>query len=246
MKVITFGEEKAPYISSFEEFFEVPHLLKVLNTEYCYSEVFDENIIDLACYNAYFPMSDKIAADKWALILRLHKERCIIDFSNFKVSKKIKKLASKYTLTFNKDFDKCIEMINNRYDDSWLSKPLINCFKTMRDSPNKYSTQFCSFELWDNDETLVAGEVGFIVGSCYSSLSGFHTISNTGHIQLYLSSIFLKDNGFSFWDMGMELDYKIKLGGKVLNEFDFFDKYKNTRDIDLNFKSLEKTVLENN
>lgn len=244
MRVISFGEETSPYIASYDEFFDVPAMLKYLNTEHCYCEVFDEELIDLACYNAYFPMSDMIAIDKWALVLKLHQERCIIDFENFKASKRIKKIKDRYTLTFNKDFNQCVDKINASYEYSWLSKPLVASFNKMRENQKKYTTQFCSFELWDESGNLVAGDLGFIVGSCYTSLSGFHTVSNTGHLQLYLTNMFLQENGFDFWDMGMELQYKLQMGGEVLTEQEFLERYKFTRDCNLDIKSLESIELK--
>lgn len=232
MKLV-YSEEISPYIENINEIELAYKLREALDVENCFSAIFNAKIIDEACYKGFFPMSTVID-NKWSLVLKMHKERCLIDFKMFKVKNKVKKAAKKYKLTFNKNFNKCVEMINERYNDSWLSEPLIKTFNEIRKNENS-KTKFCSFELWEN-EKLIAGEIGFIVGACYSSLSGFHTINDSGNIQLYLTNEFLKEKGFEFWDLGMELDYKIYLGGVVLKQNHFLERYFKVRDLTTSIK----------
>lgn len=222
-----YSDTASPYISDSKEFSVAVEVMAELGTENCFIEEFDKELVDYASYNSFFPMAGLIETD-WVLLLKLHKERCIVDFEQFRVSKKIKKLSLKYKLTFNQEFKTCVDMINKRYEDSWFSEEFVAMMEEMRKS-GAYKIKFCSFELWDENE-IVAGELGFVIGGVYSSLSGFHNVSNTGHVQLYLTNNFLKDNGFSFWDLGMELDYKIHMGGKVLTTDEFYERYAKVRD----------------
>ncbi len=77
---------------------------------------------------------------------------------------------------------------------------------------------------------LVGGEVGYVVGSCYTSATGFMTVSNAGNVQLACTGLLLKRCGFKTWDFGMAMDYKIKLGAKKVSRATWVDHIKQLRD----------------
>lgn len=60
-----------------------------------------------------------------------------------------------------------------------------------------------SFELWDSDgTTLLAGDVGVIVGAVYTSFSGFFIKDGVGTIQILAMARALQKCGFAFLDLG--------------------------------------------
>lgn len=202
---------------------------------------FDENIIRQALVYGYYPMSMekritsgvefdtynelisfpyKYTVARYFMTIRHHEEKMIIDFNDFKYPKKAHKWSrqkfGEYTLTFNKNFRLCAQTLAKQYaGNTWVVEPLINAFENINKNPDN-EISIDSVELWHGNE-LVAGELGFITHNAYASLCGFHTENNSGTIQMAALGEYLKANGFAYWDLGMEMDYKYVYGAKLQN-----------------------------
>ena len=117
-----------------------------------------------------------------------------------------------------------------------------------------------SIEVWNaNTGKLVGGELGYSVGSIYSSLTGFSDEDAAGSVQLGKRNVFscqcihgfaqvsvshstllfgnrtvalgklLTKCGFEYWDLGMELDYKLRLGAELMGRDEFVNEVKRSR-----------------
>ncbi|MBQ0038859.1 MAG: hypothetical protein KBS64_00335 [Treponema sp.] len=199
---------------------------------------FDETIIRKALELGYYPMSQRKRVTKLSelkytdfknakmmdlfgeeifrdfLTIKYHSNKLIIPFEKLHITKKLKGWLegkfSGYTLTFNKAYNQCIEELLKAYPETWLSEPLLRQFKKIHENPDS-KVSIDSVELWHDGE-LVAGELGFITGNAYASLSGFHKEDDAGTVQMCVLGLFLKNNGFAYWDLGMELEYKFRYG----------------------------------
>jgi hypothetical protein len=57
-----------------------------------------------------------------------------------------------------------------------------------------------------------AGELGYSVGMCYTSMSGFSEESHAGTVQTCALGVLLRAAGMQYWDLGMPMAYKAHLG----------------------------------
>jgi hypothetical protein len=95
----------------------------------------------------------------------------------------------------------------------------------MNKNQSTFRAKFHSMELWDGD-TLIAGtvfpfllirfysvgELGYVVGGIYTSLTGGSTVASGGTTQLCLTGILLEKLDFLWWDFEMSHPYKLSLG----------------------------------
>ncbi|KNC80673.1 hypothetical protein SARC_06987 [Sphaeroforma arctica JP610] len=95
-----------------------------------------------------------------------------------------------------------------------------------------------TIELWDkNGEHLVAGEIGYTLGRTYTSLSGFTCESGSGTVQCIALGRLLERCGYTYWDLGMSMAYKLSMGAKNLPRLKFLDRLAEERD-----KEPEKSI----
>lgn len=87
-----------------------------------------------------------------------------------------------------------------------------------------------SVEVW-NQETgeLAGGELGYTIGSIYTSLTGFSSEDSAGSVQLAALGKILTLSGYEMWDLGMTLDYKKSLGAQSMDRLDFINCVKTMR-----------------
>jgi len=218
-----------PLVKEFKEIEKVKEKLeeKQGDEEFAICWKFDPTYIDECCFNGLLPMSIKI----WGydiMAFKCHTERCIIDFADFHFNKSTAKKSKNFYLTMNKDFDGVIKMLSQEHH-SWLCPQLALSFKTIQTNPEKYRTKILTFELWTEKDELVAVEIGYLVGSIYTSLSGAQILDSSGSVQLAALGVFLENNNIAFWDMGMGMKYKYDMGGKVYPRNVFLNLYKKSR-----------------
>jgi Leu/Phe-tRNA-protein transferase len=89
--------------------------------------------------------------------------------------------------------------------------------------------QVISVAIREND-TLIAGELGYIIGRTYTSLSGFSSsekeYNNYGTAQLILLAQYLEESGFVFWNLGqVYMTYKLDLGAKIYERASFLKRW---------------------
>ena len=165
---------------------------------------------------------------EYIFLPKLHLERSALFFENLHIKKSIRRFLNRYELRPDSDFnhivDRCIEI----HGDDWLTPPLVENIKKIRDSSRSSAGKIIpaagarpvSFALYRDNE-LVAGEFGVICGRVYTSYSGYYDESNAGTVQLILTAHYLHEQGFSFFDLGMPLDYKTDLGATNISPEEF-------------------------
>lgn len=153
-------------------------------------------------------------------------------------------------MSVNRNVDNVIASCLEQHKPCWLYPPLRNAISDLCSNkfqlPNKCPVKVISIELWDT-KRLVAGELGYIVGTVYTSLTGFcikhdHSGEKKGNVaygtvQLYALAGLLKKIGCGMWDLGMFIEYKGSMGAENIPRDQFVNRLRTCRD--------DLTVLEN-
>ncbi|MDR1106763.1 MAG: GNAT family N-acetyltransferase [Treponema sp.] len=158
------------------------------------------------------------------LVPRHHIWRSVLFFPDLHESRSVRRFLSRYELRADEDFDLIVDKCVAVHGGGWLTPPLLDLLRKVREKSGSRARPF-SFGVY-RDGTLRAGEFGVVAGRVYTSYSGYREESNAGTVQMILTSRWLSDHGFAFWDLGMPLDYKEKLGAKVISTSEFISIFR--------------------
>lgn len=172
--------------------------------------------------------------DGLILLPELQYNYAILDFKNLHISKKVKKLMdeSSYEFSINSRFNEVLEKFSSQHKYNWLKEDYVELLKNLHvKSDEKSNFKIISVELvCKKSDELIAGEVGYIIGKTYTSLSGFSSrekkYANYGTLQLVLLSKYLENNGFEFWNLGHpHMEYKQRLGCVKHSRIEFLKRW---------------------
>jgi Leu/Phe-tRNA-protein transferase len=168
----------------------------------------------------------------FVLLPKLHLVRSVLFFDKLHIKNSIKRYLCRtddpYELYFDADFDYIVDRCIAVHGDDWLTPPLVDAIKTIRQN-RPHGVYPASFALY-RDGKLVAGEFGVIAGRVYTSYSGYYDESNAGTVQLILTARYLEEHGFAFFDLGMPLDYKTALGATDVSPREFVELFRAARE----------------
>jgi len=196
---------------------------------YYWSEDFSaENYVALAM--AGFISVTEEYKGKEFLIPEIQYQYALLDFKDLHISKKVQKLLNQkaFTLELSSDLDAVFEAINRLHKHSWLTPQYLNTLKETQKLKSGLKVQSVILKA---DGKMVAGEIGYVIGKTYTSLSGFSSREkihrNYGTVQLVLLAKHLEESGFDFWNLGHPfMDYKLALGAKIYERKDFLKRWK--------------------
>jgi Leu/Phe-tRNA-protein transferase len=229
----------------------VPAYLKPLvypyHGEYCYTPIFKPRFIAQLMAEGFLPV-----ATRGMLLPKLHQQRSVIALPRgLHVSKSVRKKAKRFSITINTRFDQVIQGCHDQHGSHcWLYPPLVAAFRAMMDAPGgkieafpidentgvpipgrEWPVRLYTVEVW-NETTgeLAGGELGYTVGSVYTSLTGFTKEDSAGSIQLVALGRLLSEVGFTSWDMGMHMEYKSALGAELMPRDVFLSEVHSVRE----------------
>jgi len=223
------------YIAPSDDCHEVVNAMLETNysEEYCLAEAFDPDFIAKLMEAGFLVMSMNLSKEDpfFLLLPKLHLVRSALFYENLHIKKSISKLLSRYELKADADFDYIIDRCVEKHGDDWLTEPLVDSIKKIRQNalanhsaqetllpvPYAYPTSFALYR----DGKFAAGEFGVVCGKVYTSYSGFFDEDNAGTVQLILAARYLQEHGFSFFDLGMPLKYKSDLGAVDITPEEF-------------------------
>mmetsp|Transcript_62177 Transcript_62177/g.115389 ORF Transcript_62177/g.115389 Transcript_62177/m.115389 type:complete len:293 (+) Transcript_62177:107-985(+) len=187
-------------------------------------------LIALLIWHGYLPMGGM-----GMLLPKIHRARCVLKPQDVHCGRKTRRRAKGFRLSIDQAWPAVIAGIQehtftSQKGDCWLSKELAAAYEAVNtlDERKRHGVAFHSVELWHSETgELVAGEIGYTCGRIYSSCTGFalkEKHPGAGNVQLVALGQWLLMSGYALWDLGMELDYKLELGGNVIPRKDWADR----------------------
>jgi Leu/Phe-tRNA-protein transferase len=211
--------------------------------EFCLAVDFSPEFVKRLMKAGFLVMSANLTEEKdeepaYILLPKLHLVRSVLFFENLHIKKSIRRFLDRYELRPDAEFDRIIERCVEIHGDDWLTPPLVDCVKRIRKShplteaenrrllptPDPRPVSFALYR----EGKLTAGEFGVVCGNVYTSYSGFYDEDNAGTVQIILAARHLQEQGFSFLDFGMPLDYKIDLGAVDIQPGEFIALFRST------------------
>jgi Leu/Phe-tRNA-protein transferase len=197
--------------------------------EFLFDSELSGDSVERASLAGFMPMSARLPQDGFAVVYlaaKLHTRRCVALPASLRPTKSALRDAKRYSLGLNGDFDATLAGCVARHGDDWLSAELCSVFRELARERQARRIKMLSAELYEDGEP-VAGEIGYLIGSAYASLSGYTLRSGAGTVQLYALAALLAREGLRLWDLGMPLEYKLRLGARVEPRAEFMDLIRN-------------------
>jgi len=167
--------------------------------------------------------------DEELLLPEIQFSYALLDFEDLHISKKLNKLLNKkcLKLEISQNLDDVVEKINTSHKNCWLTPRYLNMLRSTQNIDDNF--QIISVAIRENDR-LISGELGYIIGKTYTSLSGFSSrekeYHNYGTAQLVLLAQYLEENDFEFWNLGQSyMTYKLDLGAKIYEREAFLKRW---------------------
>jgi len=143
----------------------------------------------------------------------------LLDFENLHISRKVQKLLKQKRVALETVpcLEEVVYAIEKTHKHNWLTPKYLKILKETEGIDENF--QVLAFGIREG-EKLVAGELGYKIGSTYTSLSGFternKRYNHYGNAQLVLLAQYLQKEGFAFWNLGQPyMAYKFALGAKA-------------------------------
>jgi len=213
-------------------YFEENISLNMTNSYYWSQDWSEEFYIELA--KAGFISTSYDTPDGLVILPELQYNYALLDFKDLHISKKVKKLlhVEDYNFCISTNFDEVVDKFSSAHKYNWLKEEYAQLLKKLYISNDKRDNfKIISVELLScENKEIIAGEVGYIIGKTYTSLSGFSSrdkkYTNYGTLQLVLLAKYLEENDFSFWNFGHpHMEYKQRLGCKVYTRSEFLQRW---------------------
>lgn len=211
--------------------------------DFAQSLYFDYVLIARLMAEGFLPI-----ATKGILLPKLHNERSVVQLpEQLHMSKSTRKKAKRFSLSINTCFDDVVKGCHEQHEHCWLHPPLVDAFRSLNSwqgikvylDSQKRDTRSCSsarvrlysIEVWSTETgALVAGELGYTVGSIFTSLTGFSRQDSAGSVQLIALGSLLAQSGFEIWDLGMDMKYKRDLGAQLMPRATYVDAVHRVRE----------------
>jgi Leu/Phe-tRNA-protein transferase len=225
MRDTALGVYKLPYETLLDPV-ALSHIYADMRLHYYWSDDFSAAYYIAQAQRGFIAVTDRYE-DEELLLPEIQFAYAVLHFENLHVSRHVRRILKRRRLSLHirdgVDSD-IIKAIRRYHDNCWLTP---RYEETLR-AAHEAEENFAVFSSWitDDENTPVAGEIGYVVGNTYTSLSGFSSrekrYRNYGKAQMVLLARFLQEHDFAFWNLGHPyMRYKFDLGAVSYERHDF-------------------------
>ncbi len=205
------------------------HIYPDMYKNYYWSEDFTPEYYIAQAKAGFIAVTD-FYEEKELLLPEIQFSYALLDFEDLHISKKVRKLVKqkKLKIEIEENFSEVALHIALYHKNSWLTPRYMRMLKATKNLDKNF--KLITATIKSEDGTLISGEIGYMIGKTYTSLSGFSSAEkkyrNYGTAQLVLLALWLKEHGFTFWNLGQPyMDYKMALGAKVYERGAFLKRW---------------------
>jgi len=221
-----------PYIrlTDLQNSFVMNQIYHNFKDKYYITDDFSPKMYDELAYSGFISVSAMDDLGNAFLIPEMQSSYAVLYWDNLHISRRLRQFIKKnlikdeYFISINNNMNGVFDGINRYHKEkNWMNDSYIKVLKKMHQQTH-FKQTIISVELWHH-QTLIAGEIGYLTGSIYTSLTGFFdriNYSNFGKIQLIGLAKLLKKSGVAFWNMGHPyMKYKFDIGAREYARLDF-------------------------
>ena len=190
----------------------------------------------IAQAKAGFISVTEVYKGKELLLPEIQFEFALLDLEQLHCSKKVAKLIRKENLqlTIDSNIEEIAEYIDKTHKNSWLTTQYASILRSTVGLDKNFKVMTAYVE---HNGEVIAGEIGYMIGRTYTSLSGFSNknkeYNNYGTAQQVLLGTYLKENGFNLWSLGHNMPYKKALGAEICERENFLERWFKTNIIEI-------------
>lgn len=154
--------------------------------------------------------------------------RGIMEIDEFHCSRSLTKTLKRnsFTVTLNHDFEQVIQACANvprGQSGTWITESMCQAYISLHRSGHAHS-----IEIWQENDELVGGLYGVLVGRVFCGESMFHTTSNASKVAYYFLVELAKQSDLAFIDCQMLNPHLASLGCKEISRHDFLVRLRNS------------------
>ncbi len=199
-----------------------------LQDDYYWSDDFSPEFYTAQAQAGFIAVTE-VFHDQELLIPELQRSYALLDFDALHVSRHVRRVLTRHSPTLHVGYalDVAAEKIRSHHKNAWLTPRYLTTLQGVNRLNN--DLRIVSV-LMRHDGDITAGEIGYILGRTYTSLSGFSSrdphLRNHGTAQMVLLGQWLKRHGFAFWNLGQPyMPYKFALGAQEYGRHDFLRRW---------------------
>jgi len=163
------------------------------------------------------------------LLPELQRSYAVLDFDALHISRHARRIIRRDepTLHIGLSLRTTAARIREHHRHTWLSTRYLKMLEAV--NTHQSDMHVVSVLLRHRGE-ITAGEIGYILGRTYTSLSGFSSrdpfLRHHGTVQLVLLGQWLKHHQFAFWNLGQPyMPYKFALGAQEYSRHEFLNRW---------------------